>query len=167
MSNTKKANTAQASNLKKTLGGGPQTIPDSMTRRKPSPSNKTMGKKNQNGLLVTKKTQWIEDIPIAEMKLYMDNFRQVYEEFQALSELTTEILQSMGIILLKTLTPVAANGVITNRFTEFDDDDEMYEDDDEEQHMDEEGVYSQSLKDDVLEMQNLDDSNGGILVADV
>ena len=33
--------------------------------------------------------------------------------------------------------------------------------------MDEEGVYSQSLKDDVLEMQNLDDSNGGILVADV
>ena len=103
-----------------------------MTRRKPSPSNKTMGKKNQNGLLVTKKTQWIEDIPIAEMKLYMDNFRQVYEEFQALSELTTEILQSMGIILLKTLTPVAANGVITNRFTEFDDDDELFEDDDEE-----------------------------------
>ena len=78
------------------------------------------------------------------MKLFFDNFKAVYEEFAALSELTTEILQSMGIILLKSLTPVASNGLHTNRFSEFDDDDEEYDDDedDAEALMEEEGLYS-------------------------
>ena len=44
-------------------------------------------------------TQWIEDLPIDDMKLYYDNFKQYHDEFVALADLTTEILMSMGIIL--------------------------------------------------------------------
>ena len=44
-------------------------------------------------------TQWIEDLPISEMKLAFENFVQGHDEFVALSDLTTEILMSMGIIL--------------------------------------------------------------------
>ena len=101
------------------------------------------------------------------MKLFFDNFKAVYEEFAALSELTTEILQSMGIILLKSLTPVASNGLHTNRFSEFDDDDDddEYEDDEDEAeaHMEEEGLYSGDGVG-VLQIQMHDESNGNILV---
>jgi len=45
------------------------------------------------------KPQWIEDIPVAEMKLFFEHFKLTYIEFLSLAELTTEILQSMGIIL--------------------------------------------------------------------
>ena len=38
-------------------------------------------------------TQWIEDIPIDEMKLDFESFKANYQEFAALSDLTTAILQ--------------------------------------------------------------------------
>jgi len=60
------------------------------------------------------------------MKLYFEHFKQTYEEFLALSQLTTEILQSMGIIL-KGLSS-RTGGIHSNRFTEFDhSDNEMEE----------------------------------------
>ncbi len=77
----------------------------------------------------------------------------------------------MGIILLKSLTPVATNGLHTNRFSEFDDDEEMYSDEDEgdeaEALMEEEGLYSHTNGGGVLEMQMLDESNGHIAAAEV
>ena len=67
--------------------------------------------------------QYIEDIPINEMKLYFEQFKSTYVEFLSLSELTTEILQSMGIILkgLSNDHRRMTAGIVTNRFTEFDD----------------------------------------------
>lgn len=95
-------------------------------------------------------SQWIEDIPIQDMKLYFDSFKQMYKEFDALSELTLAILQSMGIILKGLSSPTRrTQGKITNRFTEFDDEDE--------QEMEEEGVYSSTNRADILTMQNAED----------
>lgn len=68
------------------------------------------------------------------MKLFYENYRQIYNEFLALSELTTMVLQSMGIIL-KGLN-LHNSGVQKSRFTEFSDDDEQ------EQEMAEDGVFS-------------------------
>ena len=93
-------------------------------------------------------SQWIEDLPISEMKLYFDNFRQIYSEFQVLSELTTKILASMGIILRPLNAGPGRNGVHTSRFNEFDEEDE-------EQEMDDEGIYSST---NVLSMHVGDDS---------
>lgn len=71
------------------------------------------------------------------MKLYFDHFTQTYLEFLSLSELTTEILQSMGIILkgLSNDRRMTA-GIQSNRFAEFEDETE--------QEMMEEGVFSNS-----------------------
>jgi len=70
------------------------------------------------------------------MKLYFDNFKQIYHEFTVLSELTTKILASMGIILRPLQASAGRAGVLTTHFSEFGEEDE------EEQQMDEEGVYS-------------------------
>ena len=71
----------------------------------------------------------------------------------ALSELTTAVLAEMGIIL----RPLQSTGRHTggkhsNRFTEFDDEDE--------QEMEEEAVYSSTNREDILTMQQLDESTG-------
>ena len=89
---------------------------------------------------------------MAEMKLYYENYRQTYSEFLALSELTTLILQSMGIILKGLNTDRHTSGMQASRFTEFSEDDE-------EQQMEIDGVYSSMNKGDILTMQNLDDSS--------
>ena len=113
----------------------------SMTKRAQptSPTSATTAEASQQ--------QWIEDLPIDEMKLYFDSFKQMYKEFDALSELTQAILQSMGIIL-KGLSSPRTQGKITNRFSEFDDD---------EAEMEEEGVYSSTNRADILTMQNAED----------
>lgn len=100
----------------------------------------------------TQGSQWIEDIPIAEMKLHIDNFKVIYKEFLALSELTTMILQKQGI-LLKSLTQTArhnSTGLVSTRFNEFDETQEM--------EMDEEAVYSSCNNRDILTMQPHDDA---------
>ena len=100
--------------------------------------------------------QYIEDIPINEMKLYFEHFKSTYVEFLSLSELTTEILQSMGIILkgLSNDHRRMTAGIVTNRFSEFDDE--------QEQMMTEEAVYSSSNNIDVLTMQNLDETSNSV-----
>ena len=55
------------------------------------------------------------------MKLYFEQFKQTYQEFLSLAELTTEILQSMGVIL-RQISGGRATGIVNNRFMEFDDD---------------------------------------------
>ena len=59
----------------------------------------TNGQSANSNTMGRSQVQWIEDLPIEELKLFFDSFRQSHDEFVALSELTTEILMSMGIIL--------------------------------------------------------------------
>ena len=44
-------------------------------------------------------SHWIEDLPIEQLKLFFPQFQQVFKEFIVLSELTTNILSSMGIFM--------------------------------------------------------------------
>ena len=44
-------------------------------------------------------SHWIEDLPVEQLKLFFPQFQQVYKEFIVLSELTTNILSSMGIFM--------------------------------------------------------------------
>ena len=91
-------------------------------------------------------SEFIEDIPVREMKLSFESFKQVYKEFEALSELTTEILASMGIILRGlSQSQHPKGGKNTTRFTEFDEDDD-------EQQMLEDGVYNSQDQIGVLTM---------------
>ena len=94
------------------------------------------------------------------MKLYFESFKQTYSEFQALQELTKKILESMGIIFRRLSHADRRGGhgmgVHTNRFSEFDDEDE------DEQEMQEEGVYSSTNRADILTMQNMDESHGPV-----
>ena len=82
-------------------------------------------KGNALATLARSASEFIEDIPVREMKLSFESFKQVYKEFEALSELTTEILASMGIILRGlSLSQQPKGGVNATRFTEFDEDDD-------------------------------------------
>lgn len=137
--------------LGKNTVGGPNQVPLSMGKKTPtSPMANTAGPKTPTSAFDRQSTaQWIEDIPVEEMKLYYESFRSTYMEFLALSELTNLVLQSMGIIL-KGLRSGQTSGIQANRFNEFSDD--------EEQQMEEDGVYSSVNKEDILTMKNLDDS---------
>ena len=140
---------------------GINSVPLSMTKpTNPTNMAQTIVAANQpveTSPLASSSSQWIEDIPIEDMKLYFDHFKSNYQEFQALYELTHSILQSMGIVPLKSL--VSSNnerctgGIQTNRFTEFDDD--------EEQEMMEEGVFSRGAHNNILNMQNPENGSFG------
>ncbi len=78
------------------------------------------------------------------MKLYFEQYKQSYNEFLALSELTTQILQSMGIILKGLRSDRHHSGIHSNRFSEFDDEAE--------QEMEEDGIYSSMNRGDILTM---------------
>lgn len=105
-------------------------------KRAPTAGMGQTTKGNALAPLARSASEFIEDIPVREMKLSFESFKQVYKEFEALSELTTEILASMGIIL-KGLSSSQhpKGGVNATRFTEFDEDDD-------EQQMLEDGVYN-------------------------
>ena len=60
-----------------------------------STSNRTTSEKDDK----ESTAQWIEDLPIEQLKLYFNQYRTAYKEFVVLSELTTIILQNMGIFL--------------------------------------------------------------------
>ena len=107
--------------------GGPQPVPSIMGKK--SPSSPLLG---NTVPMPSTSPQWIEDIPVEDMKLYFDNFKQCYAEFDILTDLVREVLASMGIIFRR-LSSKGHGGVHTNRFSEFDDQ--------EEQEMDDEGVY--------------------------
>ena len=45
-------------------------------------------------------SHWIEDLPLEQLKLFFPQFQQVYKEFIVLSEMTTNILASMGQFIM-------------------------------------------------------------------
>ena len=115
---------------------GPQAVPGSVQKRAPTAAGMGQTTKVNALALARSASEFIEDIPVREMKLSFESFKQVYKEFEALSELTTEILASMGIILRGlSLSQQPKGGVNATRFTEFDEDDD-------EQQMLEDGVYN-------------------------
>lgn len=98
--------------------GGPNQVP--MTMNKKNPTSQLANTTGPSQTLA----QWIEDIPVEEMKLYYENFRSTYLEFLALSELTNLVLQSMGIILKGLRNGHTTSGKQASRFNEFSDDEE-------------------------------------------
>lgn len=67
-----------------------------------SPSNtktKLGGNSSPMILSPTGNSQYIEDVPTADLKLFFKGFKEIYKEFSVLQEMTTSILQDMGIFL--------------------------------------------------------------------
>ena len=81
---------------------------------KKSPKNFMQSAAQPSMPLTKMSTQWIEDLPIDEMKLFFDNFKQYHDEFVALADLTTEILMSMGIILRSLQQNLGRSGGVVN-----------------------------------------------------
>ena len=79
-----------------------KTVKKSPSYPKLSPNAKTLKRSETQE---TTGSQWIEDLPIEQLKLFFTQYRNAYGEFVVLSELTTIILQDMGIFL-KTFTRV-------------------------------------------------------------
>ena len=78
---------------------GINAAPMSLTKKAPtSPMNQTTGVPELSSPLGRSTSEWIEDIPIDEMKLDFESFKANYQEFAALSDLTTAILQQKGVI---------------------------------------------------------------------
>lgn len=90
-SNPSTSPSQQNSKTVKRLGTSPQ-----MTS---STSNRAQSEKDDK----ESTAHWIEDLPIEQLKLYFNQYRTAYKEFVVLSEMTTIILQDMGIFL-KTFT---------------------------------------------------------------
>lgn len=44
-------------------------------------------------------SQYIEDVPTAELKLFFKGFQEIYLEFVVLQEMTKTVLEGMGIFL--------------------------------------------------------------------
>ena len=69
------------------------------TKRATSPMNTKKTKSPMSKTKQPKPSVWIEELPMDELKLEYNHFRNAYKEFRVLSELTITVLQDMGIFL--------------------------------------------------------------------
>jgi len=77
---------------------------------------------------------WIEDLPLDQLKLFFTHYRTTYKEFIILSEMTTTILQDMGIFL-KTFTRKRSDRKPAH-FMDFEEEGEL--------EMSDQGVYEEN-----------------------
>ena len=72
-------------------------VPSTQTMKKPSAQNTRLAATQIARPLVSNlmssQNQWIEDLPIEEMKLFYDQFKQVHHEFVSMSDLTRVIME--------------------------------------------------------------------------
>ena len=92
------------------------------TKRATSPMNTKKTKSPMSKTKQPKPSVWIEELPMDELKLEYNHFRNAYKEFRVLSELTITVLQDMGIFLKPLLRNTT--GQMMNEFNEFDDSDD-------------------------------------------
>ena len=105
---------------------------------------KKKGKKKTQKEKTETVSQWIEELPIEELKLEYNHFRVAYKEFKVLNELTVTVLQDMGIFL-KQAPKISKNSLLVDY-------DEEYDNEDKEQEMTD-GIYD-NQDDEVVDVNN-------------
>ena len=100
-------------------------------RRTKSPMNTKKSPMNKSPMSKTaqpKESLWIEELPMSELKLEYNHYRNIYREYRVMFELTITVLKDMGIFLKDFMMRDTA-GRVSIKFDEFDNDDDDYDQD--------------------------------------